>query len=123
VGDGFDLSNLERLTGGDQQALDALLNDLLASNRKDLGQLLGHGDDEDLGALAALVHRIKGGARIIRARKVIEACEQVERSCAGGTLPPGQLEAVCQALSELERVLQRYSTQNSAARDRHVGRG
>ncbi|MFF7108001.1 transporter substrate-binding domain-containing protein [Pseudomonas sichuanensis] len=123
VGDGFDLSSLERLTGGDQQALDALLNDLLASNRKDLGQLLGHGEDEDLGALAALAHRIKGGARIIRARKVIEACEQVERSCAGGTLPPGQLEAVCQALSELERVLQRYSTQNSAARDRHVGQG
>ncbi|WP_236169966.1 transporter substrate-binding domain-containing protein [Pseudomonas parasichuanensis] len=121
VDNGVDLSNLERLTGGDPPALHALLNDLLASNRKDLAQLLDHGQHEDLAALVALAHRIKGGARIIRARAVIEACEQVERSCAGGSLPPGQLQAVCQALGELERVLQRYSTQNGAARGSHVG--
>ncbi|WP_194791351.1 transporter substrate-binding domain-containing protein [Pseudomonas sp. UFMG81] len=107
---GFDLSSLERLTGGDRQALDALLADLLASNHKDLDQLLGHQADDDLAALGVLAHRIKGGARIIRARQVIEACEQVERSCAGGALPAVQLQALCQALSELEQELRRHST-------------
>ncbi|MBA1205377.1 transporter substrate-binding domain-containing protein [Pseudomonas capeferrum] len=108
----LDLSSLQRLTGGDAQALRALLDDLLESNRQDLDQLSAYRDGDEPGGLAELAHRIKGGARIIKARVLIEACEQLERSCASGesspTLLAEQCEAVRQAMLALEDRLQRH---------------
>ncbi|MNL87315.1 Hpt domain protein [compost metagenome] len=34
--------------------------------------------------MADLAHRIKGGARIIQAQRLIAACEALESACRGG---------------------------------------
>ena len=96
----LDLSSLQRLTGGDAQALRALIDDLLESNRQDLEQLSAYREGDELGGLAELAHRIKGGARIIKARVLIEACEQLERICASSGSPRTLLAEHCQALRE-----------------------
>ncbi|MNE05622.1 Hpt domain protein [compost metagenome] len=38
--------------------------------------------DTDVAGLLDLVHRVKGGARIIKARHLLNACEQLESACA-----------------------------------------
>jgi two-component system sensor histidine kinase EvgS len=40
-----------------------------------------------LPGLADLAHRIKGGARIIQAQRLIAACEALESACRGGDTP------------------------------------
>jgi len=80
LGEGLDLSSLHQLTGGDPKAIKDLLTDLLTSNREDLAQLLALHADNDLGGLVDLVHRIKGGARIIKARWLLQACESLEQA-------------------------------------------
>ncbi|WP_369990295.1 transporter substrate-binding domain-containing protein [Pseudomonas xanthosomatis] len=107
-GRALDLSSLERLTAGDAQALAALLADLRQSNREDLQAFNLHAEREDMGELALLAHRVKGGARMVRAQALIEACEQVERSCAIGVVPLAHLDAVRLAMGALETLLARY---------------
>ncbi|NNJ15842.1 response regulator [Pseudomonas putida CSV86] len=82
LGAGHDLSGLRQLTGGDDQAIRDLLRDLLVSNRDDLARLVQLHPD-DLGGLADLVHRVKGGARIIKARRLLRACENIEQAVNG----------------------------------------
>lgn len=82
LGAGHDLSGLRQLTGGDDQAIKDLLRDLLVSNRDDLVRLLQLHPD-DLGGLADLVHRVKGGARIIKARRLLRACKNIEQAVNG----------------------------------------
>lgn len=118
-----DLSNLQRLAAGEPQAFSALLHDLLQSNRQDLEQLARHTDGNDLARLAELAHRIKGGARLIRATRLIEACEQVERSCAGQQVPltrlQDQVDAVRLAMQALERELRTDPAARSTAGSRN----
>ncbi|MBA1193963.1 transporter substrate-binding domain-containing protein [Pseudomonas entomophila] len=101
-----DLGNLRRLTGNDPGALKGLLRDLLESNRQDLTELRRLAECGDLPALARLAHRIKGGARLVRASALVKACEQVERSCLGKPVSLDVLnvrvEAVRQAMQGLE---------------------
>ncbi|MCU1733024.1 MULTISPECIES: transporter substrate-binding domain-containing protein [unclassified Pseudomonas] len=80
-GNGLDLSSLHKITGGDPTAIKALLQDLLTSNREDLEKLAYLHGEGDLGGLADLVHRIKGGGRIIKARRLLHACENLEKAC------------------------------------------
>ncbi|OLS62289.1 transporter substrate-binding domain-containing protein [Pseudomonas putida] len=82
LGEGHDLSSLRQLTGGDDQAIKDLLRDLLLSNRDDLARLAELHPD-DLGGLADLAHRVKGGARIIKARWLLRACENIEQAVHG----------------------------------------
>lgn len=110
--EGLDLSSLERLTAGDGAALNALLSDLRKSNQQDLQAFARHAEREDLSALASLAHRVKGGARMVRARALIEACEQVERGCATGAVEAAHLNTVCQAMGELEARLAGYCRGN-----------
>ncbi|MDU9394868.1 transporter substrate-binding domain-containing protein [Pseudomonas sp. zfem002] len=81
LGEGLDISSLRHLTGGDRDAIKLLLRDLLTSNREDLVQLGSLHADSDLAGLADLVHRIKGGGRIIKARWLLQACENLEQAC------------------------------------------
>ncbi|MFB4391079.1 MULTISPECIES: response regulator [unclassified Pseudomonas] len=78
----FDLGELKRLTAGDSQAVCSLLRDLQEVNRNDVRRLRECLQRGDLAGLAALAHRIKGGVRIIRAQRVVDACQRLEDRCA-----------------------------------------
>lgn len=113
LGEGLDLSSLRILTGGDRESIKALLRDLLTSNREDLEHLTRLQRDHDPGGLADLVHRIKGGARIIKARRLLHACERLEQSlrdgCAAQRLD-ALVEELCQAMAQLTQRLEGYCT-------------
>ena len=103
----FDIDHVHRLVGNDKGALQALMGDLRASNVHDLKHLSHlHGNAEALGVLA---HRIKGAARIARAREVVYQCERLERRCCDKALTPVDLkrdvEALRQAMLHLDRQL------------------
>ncbi|WP_343047595.1 transporter substrate-binding domain-containing protein [Pseudomonas akapageensis] len=110
-GDGFDLSSLRQLTGGDLASVKTLLRDLQQSNHDDLQRLARLQHDTDFGGLADLVHRVKGGARIIKARHLLRACEQLENACAqsstGEQIDP-LAEALRQAMQDLGESLERF---------------
>lgn len=77
---GFDLDELRHLTQGDAHMELRLVQQLAQSNAQDLDALLALGDAPDMQAARALVHRIKGGAKMIRARDVVVACECLEQN-------------------------------------------
>ena len=108
----LDLEHLQRLVNWDQAALKALLGDLRSSNREDLQRLEAVGNDAS--ALAELAHRVKGGARIARADRLYDRCEQLERSCAAQPLDIERLRSDVQALRrmmmQLEHQLARMPT-------------
>ncbi len=108
----MDVSHLQRMTVCDAAALGDLLGELRMSNRRDLQRLAEFVAHEELGALAALAHRIKGGARIIRAHAVLAACEQVERNCTLAASRSGKLQvqvnALREAMLQLEGQLEGY---------------
>ena len=96
LGEGHDLSSLRQLTGGDDQAIKELLRDLQTSNRDDLARL-AEVYPNDLGGLADLVHRVKGGARIIKARGLLQACESLEQALQGH-LPAARMDPLVENL-------------------------
>ncbi|WP_191628104.1 Hpt domain-containing protein, partial [Pseudomonas fluorescens] len=106
---GLDISNLQRMTVCDPAALRDLLTELRRTNQRDLRRLGALADGEDLGALAALAHRLKGGAGIIRAQRVMSACELVESSCNVSAKLSGKLrmrvEALQLAVKQLDEAL------------------
>ncbi|MBT2339687.1 MULTISPECIES: transporter substrate-binding domain-containing protein [Pseudomonas] len=79
----FDVSSLEQLTGSDPIAINQLLEQLLSSNVEDEARLLRLSSQHDLPGLADLAHRIKGGARLIKAQRLVDACEALESACRG----------------------------------------
>ncbi|MGY4819418.1 transporter substrate-binding domain-containing protein [Pseudomonas chlororaphis subsp. piscium] len=79
----IDLTSLEQLTRGDQNTIRNLLGDLASSNEEDMHRLTRFFFNHDLPGLSDLAHRVKGGARIIRAQHLIQCCEQVEDACSG----------------------------------------
>lgn len=107
----IDLTNLHQLTAGDQCSLQRLLADLADSTREDLARLQAFGAPYDYKAVADLVHRIKGGARIVRAQRLLVACEALERCCAtpGGRSELHQgIEQLADAMTRLGQYLERY---------------
>jgi len=101
LGEGLDISSLRHLTGGDRAAIKLLLQDLLTSNREDLVQLGNLHAASNLAGLADLVHRIKGGGRIIRARWLLQACEDLEQACLESCPAP----RVDQMVDDLRRAM------------------
>lgn len=81
--DEIDLVSLEQLTYGDQASIRSLLQDLLSSNEEDQVRLLKLFSQNDLSGLVDLAHRIKGGARIVKAKRLIQCCEQLQIDCDG----------------------------------------
>ncbi|WP_095148865.1 transporter substrate-binding domain-containing protein [Pseudomonas sp. Irchel s3a18] len=77
----FDLGGLEQLAGDDRHLIDHLLADLTASNAEDRVRLQALHADSDRIGLRDLAHRIKGGARMIKAQRLILWCEQLETAC------------------------------------------
>ncbi len=81
--DGIDLCSLEQLAHGDQASIKSLLGDLAVSNEEDMAKLIRLFSQHDVQGLANLAHRIKGGARIINAQTLINACEDLEMATQG----------------------------------------
>ncbi|TWC06659.1 MULTISPECIES: transporter substrate-binding domain-containing protein [unclassified Pseudomonas] len=72
------LSDLERMSGGNVDAVKDLLDKLITTNRSDLlrlDELAAAGNNEGLRVLA---HRVKGGALILKARHLEHCCEMLE---------------------------------------------
>ncbi|WP_462402457.1 transporter substrate-binding domain-containing protein [Pseudomonas sp. Marseille-QA0332] len=104
---GFDLGQLRHLTQDDEALVQRLVRQLAQSNADDLQALLELGEQPDSQPLRQLVHRIKGGAKMIKARGVVadcEAIEQAEASASIGTL----LDNLKASLRGLAQDLQRH---------------
>ena len=108
--DGVDLTSLEQLTGGDTASIKSLLEELVSSNAEDETRLLRLFAQHDMPGLADLAHRIKGGARIIQAQRLIVACETLEDACRGGdeSLLADAVEKLRQAMEHLAQYLKNH---------------
>ena len=104
----IDLSSLEQLTQGDKASIMGLINDLSCANEEDMARLIQLFTKHDLDALSDLAHRVKGGARIIRAQQLINCCEHLEEVCA--ERDAAQLAAAVDALQqEMEQLADKLS--------------
>ena len=108
LSDEIDLSGLHQLTRGDDASIKRLLDDLSASNDEDMARLMRLFTQHDVPGLANLAHRVKGGAQIIKAHALIDACESLEAACEG--VNPGQLTEAVDALHQaMDRLAQRLA--------------
>jgi two-component system sensor histidine kinase EvgS len=105
----IDLSSLQQLTRGDNSAIDHLLGDLAVSNEEDMLRLIKLFSAHDLSGLSDLAHRVKGGARIIKACGLIQCCEQLEEACLGAdsALLTEAVDALLQSMEGLAQTLER----------------
>ncbi|WP_371923011.1 Hpt domain-containing protein [Pseudomonas sp. MYb60] len=103
----IDLTSLEQLSRGDTASLQSLLQDLAASNEQDMARLMQLFTQHDVTGLADLAHRVKGGARIIKAQRLIQACEALESACAGlnSAVLTEAVDGLQQAMEQLEQQL------------------
>ncbi len=106
----IDLSSLELLSAGDTGSIKKLLGEMVNSNAEDLAQLMRLLARQDLPGLADLAHRVKGGALMIRAKRLIAACEALESACRGGDRPllAAAVDDVRQAMEHLTERLEAY---------------
>jgi len=100
----MDLSSLKQLARGDRATIRRLVNDLAISTDDDLKRLLNLYSSDDLIGLADLAHRVKGGARIIKAQSLIQQCDQLETACNGE-----DMDAVTEAVDALQRSMEALS--------------
>ncbi|WP_166361709.1 transporter substrate-binding domain-containing protein [Pseudomonas akapageensis] len=111
----FSFDNLRQLTLGDPALIERLLKELTRSNQQELLALQAYRGGEDLEGLADLVHKIKGGARMVKARTVVGHCEQLEQGVSAGLATSeirsliATLESSLQALGN--RLLQHQQAQ------------
>lgn len=75
----IEVGSLLQLAGGEPALALVLRDKLLDSVRADLEKLASMRELGSRYGLAELAHRIKGGARIVSAHSVVDACEAVER--------------------------------------------
>ncbi|MFQ6573774.1 transporter substrate-binding domain-containing protein [Pseudomonas sp. UM16] len=104
---GFDIDNLRYLTLGDPSLVRRLLDELTRSNGEDLEALRALGSHPSRANVRALAHRIKGGAKMLKAHGVVRHCQAVEQACLGDA-SNGQLKAL---LGNLEQSLLTLKTQ------------
>ncbi len=103
----IDLSGLEQYVGSDRTLIERLVHDLAVTNREDRQRLLTAHAEGNRQALQEVAHRIKGGARMVRALRVIECCEQLEQACAEGrgVLIDEAVERLQQTMTRLDKSL------------------
>ncbi|WP_027925474.1 MULTISPECIES: transporter substrate-binding domain-containing protein [Pseudomonas] len=100
----IDLSSLEQLTRGDKASINSLIGDLSTANEEDMARLIQLFTKHDLNALSGLAHRVKGGARIIRAQRLIQCCEHLEVVCTGR-----DTSRLAEAVDELQREMEQLA--------------
>jgi two-component system sensor histidine kinase EvgS len=107
VGTGdIDLGSLEQLTRGDRASINSLLSDLATSNAQDMAKLMRLFTQHDMPGLANLAHRVKGGARIIKAHSLIQACEALEVASEGL-----DTQVLTEAVDALQQSMERLAEQ------------
>ena len=112
----IDLTYLKQLSQGDEQIIHALLAELAIRNRQDLTALIELFLKDDYPGLAALAHGIKGGGRLIQARKLIECCEQLEAVCRSGKSQEltVAVDALHSSMEQLADELDHYAQANQS---------
>ncbi|MGV8917089.1 MAG: transporter substrate-binding domain-containing protein [Pseudomonas sp.] len=111
----FSIDGINALTGGRPEMIERLLAQLLRSSsddRQELAASSAHGDRQQLRDLA---HKIKGAARIIHARAVIEHCEALEDACATAATDEviaNCMNAIDTAMLTLEHALRAQQSQS-----------
>jgi two-component system sensor histidine kinase EvgS len=103
----IDLSGLEQYVGDDRSLIERLVHDLAVTNREDRQRLLAAHAEGNRLALQDIAHRIKGGARMVRALRVIACCEQLEQACVEGHAASidEAVEGLQQAMARLDESL------------------
>ncbi|WP_269791779.1 transporter substrate-binding domain-containing protein [Stenotrophomonas sp. Iso1] len=97
---------LRELTGGDAAMGRMLLDEAHQDYIDDLAALGIQRQRLDARALSRLAHRIKGGARILQAQSIVDACSQLERLCDASVLDRVAITAaVMLAERELELLI------------------
>ena len=109
----FDLSALITLTDGDKCALNELLEPLLGSLLEDRAVLARLPASVDFAKLYDLAHRVKGGARMVKAQALISCCETLEGVCErrDSDALGAALAAIGVAIERLHDALVRYCRQ------------
>lgn len=77
----IDLESLIRLTCGDEDALKRLLDPLINSLEEDMSALLKAFTQHDLVSMSEIAHKVKSGARMIKAKRLERGCEHLEQAC------------------------------------------
>ncbi|MHC8382746.1 transporter substrate-binding domain-containing protein [Pseudomonas sp. LB3P14] len=105
----IDLTGLELYVGDDRTLINQLLRELAETNRYDRDDLLAAHVSGNCHRLEDLAHRIKGGARMVRAERLIECCEHLERACAEGraALIDEAVDQLQHAMARLDQSLKR----------------
>ena len=109
--DTFAPDSITALTGGREGMSRRLIEQLIVSNvddREELAALVPAGNRQQLRDIG---HKIRGAARIISARHVIEMCEALEDACdedASDEVIVARLIAVDSALQKLEHALRAH---------------
>jgi two-component system sensor histidine kinase EvgS len=98
----IDLSGLERYAGTDRELITQLLHDLALTNRDDRQHLLHEHASGNHHGLQELAHRIKGGALMVGAFKLVECCKQLELACG-----EGNAELIDAAVDQLQHAMTR----------------
>lgn len=109
----FDLGALITLTDGDKYALNELLEPLLGSLLEDRAVLARLPTSVDFAKLYDLAHRVKGGARMVKAQALISCCETLEGVCErrDSDALGAALAAIGVAIERLHDALVRYCRQ------------
>ena len=107
------MSALTALTGGDKAALEELLAPLLASLKEDSAMLSTLYEQRNFPKLHDLAHRVKGGARMVRAQVLIECAETLENVCERRQLDAlgPAVEAIRSAIDSLHHSLALHCNQ------------
>ena len=103
----IDLSGLRQMSGDDPAMIDDLLVQLAASNAEDMARLQALHAEGHVPGLLELAHRIKGGAKMVRARQLIHGCELLEAACQESA-DSAALEQAVQGLRSAMRELDQY---------------
>lgn len=109
----IDLRYLLETTQGNRLHVQKMLEALVGSNHQDMARLLALFVADDRKGLMALAHGIKGGARLIDARVVIECCERLEAACTASHAPllTEYVDALHDSMERLDEVLATYLEQ------------
>lgn len=108
-----DLSTLVALTGDDTAGLNELLTPLLSSLAMDRLLLSALQEHADFGKLHDLAHRVKGGARMVKAAALVACCEALEGVCERGDRDAlaDSVEAIGHAIDSLHHSLSTHIKQ------------
>ena len=106
----IDLDALERLTQGDANALKHLIEPLISSMEEDMVALLQAFTKHDLPGMSAVAHKVKSGARMVKARHLLQCCEDLEKACllANWSQVAERVDEQYEAMAQLLEMIEVY---------------